>query len=286
MLALGLAIGAASGWVEPALACSRAAAPIGPSCGDELVGPVEPGRVAPPAKENTSVAGARLVVEGVEIRRSSYPPPGHGDCGDIGSVLLSVRLTGFDEWPADIGLRVRFAEGSRYFGHQPVAGDGGTRWLWPPNEGVSYMSQPDYPDQPIDATLLLAAVDCAGRETAPVEAHLLDPGRSSDSAPDELGGIEDDAGVPVPRQDAHLPPDEDLAPAPPETRELTCTVAAAPERDPRVGVLVGVLGLAVARRLQRRSCKRMATRREGRMRRAGARVLGDLGRTPHDCEPR
>lgn len=236
LAALLLAIGLCGvGWSASAHACDLSEPPTGPNCPIEP--PLEVGEVRAPVP-HSSVVGTQLVLEGVEVRRSSYPPPGNGDCGELGGVSLKLRLHGFEAWPEDVGLQVQVASGS-YFGSPAW---GGTGWVWPSDEGVASLSAGDDPRVPMDATLILTAVDCAGAETDPIEARLIHPGR-----PDRP-----DAGVEGSNAEASFEPQSDeLDSDDPsrESRSLGCSLPSLPNAPGRPPLaLVSLLALALARR--------------------------------------
>src|SRR5688572_22297010 len=158
-LALGLC---GVGWSAPAHACDMYTPPTGPNCPVEP--PLDVGEVREPVR-HSSVAGKRLSVEDVEVRRSRYIPPDEHPCGATsGGAQLELRLQSFDEWPEDVGLRVEFPAGSYFAPERGV-----TVWQWLPADGTTHVGGEDDPRQPMDATVILTAVDCAGAETAPLE---------------------------------------------------------------------------------------------------------------------
>jgi hypothetical protein len=130
----------------------------------------------------TSVAGAELELEAVEIRRSQYAPPGHGDCGELGNLRLRFRLAGSGAWPADVGLLLTLRDGDFHYFQPPLTQlPSASGWLLLPQAGEVRFLGPDDPRQPIRLALEARAVDCNNAVSAPIQVLLSDPGRPLDA---------------------------------------------------------------------------------------------------------
>jgi hypothetical protein len=112
------------------------------------------GDVTPPAPP---------VLDHLQIRRSDHAPPGNGDCGEIGSIQLTLGLSD-DTFAADqIGVRLRLKDGSLPPGlalpPDPIVHD----------SGMVLLAFPDDPDQRYSFTLAVSAIDGARNESEPTD---------------------------------------------------------------------------------------------------------------------
>lgn len=251
-LALACAVG--SSWQGRAQACS-VVLPQKQSlaCGEASAGA---SGVAP-----TSVAEARLELEAVEIQRSSYPPPGRGDCGELGSARLRFRLTagglaGGSAWPADVGVLLTLREGqSGYFAPPLTTVAGTSGWLLLPQSGTVRLFGPDDPRAPLSLRLEARAVDCSGALSAPVEVLIADPGRSNPGRSDAGSAADAALPVPVPEGSAGSGTAQVLASRTPPSGSgcAVCSVPGAARSNQRggLGLALGALALGVLRRRRR-----------------------------------
>lgn len=130
----------------------------------------------------TSVVGAQLELEAVEIRRSQYAPPGRGDCGELGNFRLRFRLAGGRAWPADVGLLLTLQDGDFQYFQPPLTQlPSASGWLLLPQAGEVRFLGPDDPRQPMRLTFEARAVDCSNAVSAPIEVRVSDPGRALDA---------------------------------------------------------------------------------------------------------
>lgn len=173
-LVLACAVG--SSWQGRAQACS-------------VVLPQQQSVVCPQASAGaggsapSSVAQARLELDAVEIQRSSYAPPGRGDCGELGSARLRFHLAGSSAWPADVGVLLTLREGQSSYFAPPLSTIAGTSgWLLLPQSGSVRLFGPDDPRTPLALRLEARAVDCSGALSAPTEVLITHPGRSDAGA--------------------------------------------------------------------------------------------------------
>lgn len=188
-LVLGCAMGAS--WQSPAQACS-------------VVLPQQQSVVCPEgsagagAAAPSSVAQARLELDAVEIQRSSYPPPGRGDCGELGSARLRFHLAGSSTWPADVGVLLTLREGQSSYFAPPVTSIAGTSgWLLLPQSGAVRLFGPDDPRRPLALRLEARAVDCSGALSAPTEVLIAHPGRG-DAGPSAQDAAPSPPSAPAP----------------------------------------------------------------------------------------
>jgi hypothetical protein len=133
-----------------------------------------------PSKEHTSAADVELQVEAIEVERARYPPPGHGDCGDIGRAKVQFKLAGHDSWPSDLGVLLRLSSGDFPWSEPPTSKtDAGSGWLMSAEGGkVSFVGQED-PRKALDITLTARAIDCAGSGSSLIQVHITDAGKAS-----------------------------------------------------------------------------------------------------------
>ena len=133
-------------------------------------------RIAPPREFSivdsgstgtSTVATPKLLA--VEITRSKYPPPGKGDCGELGRVQLKFGLSDVEPWPADLGLRVRVIDGTLFQDVQPPA------FPLVADLGEMVLFGGDNPDQAMNCTLRVTAVDRYGNESDPIDVPISDP---------------------------------------------------------------------------------------------------------------
>ena len=235
VLALGLC---GVGLSAPAHACDLSEPPTGPQC--PVPPPLDVGEVPEPV-QHSSVLGTQLILESIDARRSRYSGPGNGDCGELGSTRLQLRLPGFEAWPEDIAVRVQVASGS-YFGD---VARGDTEWVWPTAEGTAGLIASDDPRVPMDATLILTAVDCAGDETVPIEARLVHPGYPN--GPD-AGAVSPNAEESTEQRASEPSVHSEDPLAARESRSLGCSLPTAPSRPAFALALVSLLALALVRR--------------------------------------
>ena len=131
-------------------------------------------RIAPPREFSIADSGpgtstvATPELLAVKVTRSRYAPPGNGDCGEWGSVQLKFGLSDAQPWSADLGLRVRVIDGIFFQGVQPPA------FPLVADLGEIALLGGDNPDQALNCTLRVTAVDRQGNESAPVDVPISD----------------------------------------------------------------------------------------------------------------
>ena len=136
-------------WATPGVACKIALEPpnFEFSAKGERVG-------APPAPP---------LLKRVLVRRSSRPPPGPGDCSEIGGFALVLVLSDPDTELQQLGVGLKVIRGKLPQGMTltggPYAHENGTL-----NFGFA-----DYPDEEFSFTLAAKAVDATGNASSPVE---------------------------------------------------------------------------------------------------------------------
>jgi hypothetical protein len=136
--------------------------------------------------QQASVTSAQLQIEGVQVQRSRYAPPGLGDCGELGSTTVRFRLAGSQAWPSDVGVLVSLRQGNFSYFQPPLTQlPAASGWLFlpqtlPPTGAVRFFG-PDDPQQPLELRLEVRAIDCHNNLSAPIELHISDPGRASDA---------------------------------------------------------------------------------------------------------
>jgi hypothetical protein len=187
---LFLACALFSSWQGRASACSvilpeQRSLDCGAASGDAASGGAASGGAASGGAAgavHTSVANAQLQLDGVEIKRSRYAPPGRGDCGELGSTKLRFSLAGNASWPEDVGVRLTLREGKfSYFQPQGDPLQSATGWLVLAQAGAVRFFGPDDPTTPLALMLEARAVDCSGGVSAPIEVRISDPGRTPDA---------------------------------------------------------------------------------------------------------
>jgi hypothetical protein len=172
--------GAASGDAASGGAASGSAASGSAASGSAASGSVASGGAA--GAVHTSVANAQLQLDGVEVKRSRYAPPGRGDCGELGSTKLRFSLAGNASWPEDVAVRMTLREGTfSYFQPQGEPLQSATGWLVLAQAGAVRFFGPDDPTTPLALVLEARAVDCSGAVSAPIEVRISDPGRTPDA---------------------------------------------------------------------------------------------------------
>jgi hypothetical protein len=138
--------------------------------------------IADSGPSTSTVATPELLA--VAVTRSQYAPPGKGDCGEWGSVRLKFGLSDAQPWPADLGLRVRVIDGIFFQGVQPPA------YPLVADRGEIVLLGGDKPDEAVNCTLRVTAVDRQGNESAPVDVPISD---------------HNDAGCTIARGPSHYP---------------------------------------------------------------------------------
>jgi hypothetical protein len=146
-------------WATFALSTPASACRIGPPHEFSVADSGPPG--------TSTVATPELLA--VTVTRSRYAPPGNGDCGELGSVKLKFGLSDVQPWPADLGLRVRVIDGTLFQGVQPPA------FPLVADLGEIVLLGGDKPDEAVNCTLRVTAVDRHGNESAPVDVPISDP---------------------------------------------------------------------------------------------------------------
>lgn len=156
------------------------------------------------AGAHTAAPALVLQVDTIEVRRSSYAPPGLGDCGELGVVGLRFRLADGATWPGDVGVLINHVSGEFPWFQPPLAStSAGTGWLLRTHGGEVSFFGPDDPRQPLNVHLVARLLDCAGATSAPIDVVITDPGRPEDppdGVPEPTGSapesaVDTDAGV-------------------------------------------------------------------------------------------
>ena len=198
---------------------------------------------------HTAAASLSLKVDAVDVRRAVYPPPGKGDCGEIGRVVVRFGLASGEPWPADVSLLIRHSSGHFPWFQPPVATiAAGSGWQMRATEGKVAFVGPDDPREPLDVKLEARAIDCAGEASAPVEISITDPGR-----PVAVKADADPADPARPLSEASEPAPPLAEPASP--RPSSCSVPRAANAS-LGGVLASSALAMVMRRAQRRRRRR------------------------------
>ena len=144
------------------------------------------------AGAHTAAPALALQLDGIDVRRSRYAPPGFGDCGELGSVVIRFRLADGASWPTDIGVLVNHVSGEFPWFEPPVAStSAGTGWLLRTKAGEVSFLGPDDPRQPLNIHLVARLLDCAGATSSPIDVVITDPGRPEQppsSAPEPVDG--------------------------------------------------------------------------------------------------
>lgn len=233
-------------WPGLLFACTINSDPIidGPEC--SAAGTAESADASP--SPHTSVLGVRLDLVSTDIRRSSYPPPGNGDCGELGSVVLQFRLNGFDVWPSDVAVLLYLTDGA-FLGRVAYDTPPGPGWFKISHDGAVYFSGPDDPGQPIDAALVVRVVDCDGNVSLPTEVHLNDSGRQATRPADNA--VTSDTPSVASGSTADMAVD-----APREAGEGGCAIGQIPSRASRFISVALAFATIAARRARRRRSSR------------------------------
>ena len=195
--------------------------------------------------QHTVAPAVALEVQTIEVRRSRYPPPGLGDCGELGSVAVQFRLAGSMSWPGDVGVLINHVSGEFPWFLPPVAStSAGSGWLLGTAEGRVSFFGPDDPREPLDVHLVARLIDCTGATSAPNDVVIADPGR-----PDDAQGTASEPSSDGENADAGVGERASSS-----SRASGCTMSLAPRPAPGTG-LGSLLALAIARRRWRRRAR-------------------------------
>jgi len=157
--AAAFAVGIA--WAKPGMACKIALEPpnFEFSAKGEPVG-------APPAPPK---------LKQVVVRRSSRPPPGPGDCSEIGGFALEFALSDPDTEVQQLGIGLKLIRGKLPQGMTLTGGP------YAHANGTLNFGFADYPDEEFSFTLAAKAVDAKGNPSSPVDVVVEGHARPSNS---------------------------------------------------------------------------------------------------------
>lgn len=208
--------------------------------------PSQPGTVqcesAPsPTGIHTSVGDARFGVTNIDVERPApAPDTGAFECSPLQVLGLQFQWGDDVAWPSDIGLLVTLDEGD-FPWIEPRLSETphGLGWVMRADDaGQVQFFGFDSPYDPLDLTLAVRAIDCAGVLSDPITLRIRDP------------------GSPLPEGDGAGDPEADSA-----AGDGGCSLRAAPGAGEHAttALLMGLCGaLMAARRVRhaRRSARR------------------------------
>lgn len=143
-------------------------------------------------------AAPMLALASLSVRRSRHAPPGSGDCGEIGSLVLQFTQSDGSAWPDDVGVRLSVVRGALPqtfpIPDYPVLTFAIPDYPMLTTQGSLDFAGGDDPAQAIDFTLRATGVNAGGVESAPIEIHVSDSGRSSGCS---MSGAEPGWALPV-----------------------------------------------------------------------------------------
>lgn len=153
-------------WAKPSLACSIDLEP--PKF--EVIANGG-GTVPPPLK-----------LEKVRVRRSKRPPPGPGDCSELGGFALDFKLRDSGSKARDVGIVLKVI-GGQLPRDMTLAGG-----PYVHANGTLNFGFQDYPDEAFSFRLKATAVDALGNQSGPTEVEVTgNPSRSTGSIASRLG---------------------------------------------------------------------------------------------------
>ena len=135
-----------------------------------------------PSKFELSVKGkgvgqppAPLQLEQVLVTRSQRPPPGPGDCSEVGGFTLVFALSDPDTEAQQLGIGLKLIKGELPRGMTLTGGP------YVHDKGRLSFPFQDYPDAAFSFTLAARAVDATGNQSSPVEVVVEGKPRPSRS---------------------------------------------------------------------------------------------------------
>lgn len=114
-----------------------------------------------------------LTLVSVELQRSEHAPPGTGDCKDVGSLTIKLAPADGTTWPANVGVSLALVRGTMP-GAFPIP-----THAMQTGDGSLIFAGGDDPSQAIDLAVQATAVNRIGTQSAPIEIHIVDGGKTS-----------------------------------------------------------------------------------------------------------
>lgn len=143
------AVSAGLAWANSGLACSMA---------------WEPAKFEPSVKgEGVGQPPSPLQLKQVLVNRSQRPPPGPGDCSEVGGFALVFALNDPDTEAQQLGIELKVIKGAL---PKDMTLTGGP---YVHDNGRLNFPFQDYPDAAFSFTLAARAVDAAGNQSGPIE---------------------------------------------------------------------------------------------------------------------
>ena len=161
MLVSAAAFSVGLAWAHAAVACKMA---------------WEPGKFEPSVKRGgVGKPPAPPELKEVLVQRSQRPPPGPGDCSEVGSFALVFALSDPDTAAQQLGITLKVIKGAL---PRDMTLTGGP---YVHESGRLNFPFQDYPDAAFSFTLAARAVDATGNQSGPVEVVVEGKPQSSRS---------------------------------------------------------------------------------------------------------